>query len=492
MALFSAKLTRVFFAVSISAIILSTEISVCSAQTADLGFLDDVVGLVREQKASLTEQLQQGLGAVGEMSAEQMGVLGGVVSAGVFEYQGGEDEELLDPAALQRVAGVAALAYRALAAGLPGGAVEEIAQAALGYELDDEIFQAAVRVLDRLDRAGVPAAVVRSWLGYVLAEGWSAALLEAAGDGIARAVELGLEPEQMALALSVAAAQDADREPGEIVQGELDFLLGEVDAAERQRRERIYRALRAATAGGVPWRVAYGLYEHALLEGWSAELTEGILQGVRQGVAAGLPGEQLALALVVRAEQDGERVPVEQMVREEIAFVRQALGIAAQEPEPPFPPVPPDIESPPETAPPAAGSRAVSWKNVKQSVDSFLGVPYLWGGETRQGTDCSGFTQTVFSEQGVRIPRVSRDQHEHLKQTDALVGGPADQEELRRGDLVFFNKNGRGRITHVGMFVGDGKFAHASCSKGVVVSGFEKRYYQRLFVDGGRVCAIED
>ena len=98
----------------------------------------------------------------------------------------------------------------------------------------------------------------------------------------------------------------------------------------------------------------------------------------------------------------------------------------------------------------------------------------------------------MYGEQGVRIPRVSRDQHKHLKQAGALVGGAAEQEGLRRGDLVFFNKNGQGRITHVGMFVGEGKFAHACCSKGVVISDLAKRYYQRLFVDSGSVCAVAE
>jgi cell wall-associated NlpC family hydrolase len=167
------------------------------------------------------------------------------------------------------------------------------------------------------------------------------------------------------------------------------------------------------------------------------------------------------------------------MVREEIAFVRQSLGIP--EPEP---------ETPPETALSAPAVRTVSWKDLQRSIDSFLGVPYLWGGETRQGTDCSGFTQTVYGEQGVRIPRLSRDQYGYLKNIGSLVGGPRRQEALERGDLVFFNKNGRGRITHVGVYMGIGKFAHASCSRGVVISSLEKRYYKRLFVDGGGVCAL--
>ena len=451
---------------------------------ASLDFLDGVVGLSSAERVQLEQQVRRELAGVLPLSLNpaQTQAAAGVVSAGIFEHQSEGTSDEVGPEALARIAGVAALACRALALGLPEDRVEEIAQAALGADLDDDLFQAAVRVLDRLDRAGIPPDVARSWLGYVLAEEWPASLLTAAGDGLVRAMQLGLDPEQMALALSVTAAQaPAGQTPAQTVDESLQFLRQTADPAEQQRREAIYRALRAATAAGAPWKVAYGLYEHALLEGWSAPVAKGVMEGVQKGVAAGLPGEQLALALVVRVEQDGDRVAVAQMVREEVEFVRQSMNIPERKPAPAPPP-----------RVPVAAAKTVRWKDVQRSVKSFLGVPYVWGGETRQGTDCSGFTQTVYSEQGVRVPRVSRDQHQHLRKAGTLVGGSRKQSQLGRGDLVFFNKNGRGRITHVGVYMGDGTFAHASCSKGVVISRFTKAYYQRLFADGGRVCAVAD
>ena len=481
----TTKLTRLFFA------ILLLSLSASAVGAAGFGFLDDLVGLLSEQRDQLATRIQQNLGAVAEkaLSAEQARALNGIVSAGIFEFQEESEGDDLTLSALTRIGQVAALSYRALAAGLHPTKVEEIAQAALGFDLTDDIFQAAVRTLDRLDGIGMSAADSRSWLGYILDagadEGWSAAMIDAAGEGIIRAVQLGEDPAQMALALSVTAAQaEEDQTPAQIVQSSLDFLTDSADAAELQRREAIYASMRAAVDAGVPWNVAYGLYEHALLEGWSATRTEGVLKGVQQGVEKGLPGEQLALALVVRLEQDGDPVAIDRMIREETDFIRQSLKI-------PEPPVKKPKPSPPPSTP-VASAKTADWQSIRRSIDSFLGVPYLWGGETRQGADCSGFTQTVYGEQGVRIPRVSRDQHKHLKKSRALVGGPGGQKKLTRGDLVFFNKNGKGRITHVGMYVGDGKFAHSCCSKGVVISNFQKRYYQRLFVDGGRVCLVED
>ncbi|NKB67901.1 MAG: hypothetical protein GKR89_12640 [Candidatus Latescibacteria bacterium] len=491
-----------------------------------LDFLDGIAGLADPARSRLEDSVRQVWAAAEStvLTGADLELLQGVISAGIFEFQdvdGGPDA-----AALDRIARVAVRAARALEAGLSPPAIEELAQAALGADLSDERFQAAAGVWHRLDRGGVPPGVVRSWLGYALDEGWSAELLVAAGQGVEQAIGAGLDPEQMALALSVAAAQaPPDRSPQAIVQDELDFLQDQTDSAERTRRRSIYQAMRDAIAAGLPRRVAYGLYEHALLEEWPAALAGAVLQGVQQGVEQGLPAENLALALVVRLEQEGRNVPVGRLVDEEIAFVQQKLNLPVPAPVPDSadssPPVSSPVEPasisgtpdsssalqpvlpPPETsaasvppvvAPPAPVAAAtadeISWTRLRQSVDSFLGVPYLWGGETRQGTDCSGFTQTVYSEQGVQIPRVSRDQYGFLARRQALTGDRDGTQALRAGDLVFFNKNGRGRITHVGLYMGADKFAHASSSKGVVISDLTVRYYRRLFADGGSVCRV--
>ncbi len=90
-------------------------------------------------------------------------------------------------------------------------------------------------------------------------------------------------------------------------------------------------------------------------------------------------------------------------------------------------------------------------------VRTLLGVPYLWGGRTPAAFDCSGFTQQVLAEQGVRLPR---DAHHQYRATHALARGDSDQP----GDLVFFGRPGE-RIGHVGLGLGGGWFAHC---RGVV------------------------
>ncbi|OGR49897.1 MAG: hypothetical protein A2X40_06085 [Elusimicrobia bacterium GWC2_65_9] len=120
------------------------------------------------------------------------------------------------------------------------------------------------------------------------------------------------------------------------------------------------------------------------------------------------------------------------------------------------------------------------WPGIETSARSYLGTPYVWGGTTHKGIDCSAFTQNSYGENKVRIPRVSRDQ---WKAGDK-VGGPA----LRDGDLLFFNTMGVG-VSHVGMVVDakTNKFMHASSSKGVTYADLDKNYYKQRYLGARRV-----
>jgi cell wall-associated NlpC family hydrolase len=122
---------------------------------------------------------------------------------------------------------------------------------------------------------------------------------------------------------------------------------------------------------------------------------------------------------------------------------------------------------------------ALSFEAFRRSVESFLGTPYVWGGETRQGADCSGFTQLVMKENGYHIPRVSRDQ--------AKTGKKVAEDELKLGDLVFFDTKGEGRVTHVGLYLGGNLMVHASSSKGVIIVLFSNRYFQSRYTGARRV-----
>lgn len=102
----------------------------------------------------------------------------------------------------------------------------------------------------------------------------------------------------------------------------------------------------------------------------------------------------------------------------------------------------------------------------------WAGTPYRIGGTSERGMDCSGFVKTVFRDTfDLELPRSTQDQvHE---------GRPIERQELQAGDLVFFRPPGR--YNHVGIYVGDGYFLHASTSQGVIISSLDNSYWQRYY-----------
>lgn len=113
-------------------------------------------------------------------------------------------------------------------------------------------------------------------------------------------------------------------------------------------------------------------------------------------------------------------------------------------------------------------------------VSSWLGVPYRYGGFSRAGADCSGFVWTVFrSAYNLDLPRTTEEQAWHTRKLR--------RRRLRVGDLVFFRTQSRWKISHVGIYLGNDKFIHASTSRGVIVSDLDEPYYARTFVYGGRI-----
>ncbi len=118
-------------------------------------------------------------------------------------------------------------------------------------------------------------------------------------------------------------------------------------------------------------------------------------------------------------------------------------------------------------------------KTLLESVDEWYGVRYRSGGNTKTGVDCSGFTVAVYAAAyGLAIPRVSRDQYKTSRKISTT--------ELQEGDLVFFNTNGRG-VSHVGVYLGNNKFIHASVSRGVMVNDLFEPYYLKRYIGAGRM-----
>ena len=121
----------------------------------------------------------------------------------------------------------------------------------------------------------------------------------------------------------------------------------------------------------------------------------------------------------------------------------------------------------------------LSRDRVLLSIVSHLGVPYLYGGTGKRGMDCSAFTSRVYENAtGSPLPRSTAEQYGR--------GEDVDREDLRFGDLVFFNTTGR-TPSHVGIYIEDDLFAHASVSYGVTISSLESSYYNKRFVGARRI-----
>lgn len=108
----------------------------------------------------------------------------------------------------------------------------------------------------------------------------------------------------------------------------------------------------------------------------------------------------------------------------------------------------------------------------------FVGVPYRWGGVDPNGWDCSGYVQEIFRLGGHQVPRLA----------DAQFEACVRVETPEVGDLVFFNTDGSG-VSHVGIYTGDGKFLHASSSRGVVEDRLEDSYFASRYLGAGRLPA---
>ncbi|MFP3867666.1 MAG: C40 family peptidase [Desulfobacteraceae bacterium] len=134
---------------------------------------------------------------------------------------------------------------------------------------------------------------------------------------------------------------------------------------------------------------------------------------------------------------------------------------------------------------------------INQAIRSYLGAPYRYGGSSPSGVDCSGLVMGVYQQAGIRVPRTAEDQYKGGKEVDT--------DDLKYGDVVFFNKycqqqpsyfsasivtdlfsRKKSRPCHSGIYIGDGRFVHASSSRGVCISNLKHDTWRRSFIGARR------
>lgn len=262
---------------------------------------------------------------------------------------------------------------------------------------------------------------------------------------------------------------------------------------------------RQMSEGGLPPDIAADVVYNAMEDSWDDatfnQIKWGLVDGVRSGFSAldfatyvlGTLKERKetrAGVLLGRAKEHfraaAKAGTKPQLPRYEGSFSRQPAQ-RARTPfkEQPAARKPGHEESEPKAvekrAPAAPPPLARIWPGLDRSSRSYLGTPYVWGGDSKRGIDCSGLTRNTYAENEISIPRVSARQWK--------AGQPVKDQALREGDLLFFDTKGSG-VSHVGMVM-DRKgpqFIHASSVHGVIIVDMGRnKYFQARYLGARRI-----
>lgn len=125
-----------------------------------------------------------------------------------------------------------------------------------------------------------------------------------------------------------------------------------------------------------------------------------------------------------------------------------------------------------------ASTSTTKAQEVIVAAEKYLGTPYRYGGTTFSGIDCSALIQNAFRAEGISVPRTSRAQYN--------IGRFVPASQLKPGDLVFFSFVSNHQVSHVGIYIGDGKFINATSHKGVTITKFSS-YWWNAYVGAKRV-----
>ncbi len=250
-----------------------------------------------------------------------------------------------------------------------------------------------------------------------------------------------------------------------------DFLnrietVNSVSSQDSQVLGEIQRFKHVVTVRGVQLRTAHVRQEQVVAERAAArrEVESGLAE--RQRLLGSIKGEIAKLQAEEARRQEQLRIQVEARLRAQLAAQHQAV-VEAQ-------------------ATDVVGASAVSAEGISVAPPSryggvvgiamqYLGVPYVWGGASPSGFDCSGFSMFVYAQVGISLP--------HLAAAQFNYGTPVSRDQLEPGDLVFFDGLG-----HMGIYIGGGQFIHAPHTGDVVkISSMDDAWYAGTYVGARRL-----
>lgn len=413
-----------------------------------------------------------------EIDAELARIIQGVVKKTDF-----------DNISEEKTAEIISLVNESYKRGAPLEQLDQLFDVAYERTVSVENMAAAAKALKELSHSDVPAEIAEEFVYHSLEEAWDPAALPVLTRGLIYGVDRGLTPQRIGLILMLDVQQGAlaKKSADQVVLDTIKLVRekepknwkpmkqSERELAEKQEQKRKLDALqREAEEKKLRKEAEKKKADEELQRMRSSEQSasrraeqerlakqmDAMLRASQEEVRKYQQQQKELSAGLARhhAEMEQEKLQKDQ-VREEqrrkqLAEMKQSIASTGR-------------------------SERLDIVKLYAAVDRHIGIPYRYGGDSEAGIDCSAFTRRVYRVNNIELPRTSNEQ--------AHIGLGVNESIMQAGDLVFFDTSIMGRISHVGVYLGSGVFAHASSSKGVTKSNIREKYYTKRFVKANRI-----
>ena len=388
----------------------------------------------------------------------------------------------------EKAYGIIKLVYGAYKKGAPLEYLDQIFDVAYTKDVSVEQLFAAANALRELHDSEVPQDIYEEFVYHSMEEKWEPSALPVLTKGLIYGVDRGLTPQRVALAIIVDVDQDGLKKKGasslvsEAIKSVRDIEPGkwrEAGNAEKNMMKRMEEGKdleRLKQEAEAVKRLQERLEQQRAETGAKAGIEKDRRQKAEQERIAGeLEDARRRNAEMTRRYQEGQKELLRKSEKDaqELEIERQRKRAEREERRKR------EFDVLERQAVEHGRHGAMDTGRFYSAVDSSIGIPYRFGGDSDSGIDCSAFTRRVYRSVGLELPRTANQQ--------ARMGSAVAGERLEAGDLVFFDTSIMGAISHVGVYLDNGTFAHASKSRGVTKSSLRERYYYKRYVKANRI-----
>lgn len=389
----------------------------------------------------------------------------------------------------EKTAEIIGLVHGAFMKGAPLDFLDEIFDVAYVNTITIEQLAAAAKALKEFHDSDVPQDIYEEFVYHSIEDGWNPATVPVYTRGLIYGVDRGLSPDKVALILmlDVKNPEYANKPPEQVVMDSIKLVREkepnnwkpmsqvEKDFAQKKDKQRTLEQRKRELDNNIDQKERAFVQAQSELkelreypDGKGADVDMDKLNRDLERLLKNLQGEITKYqnqrgSIVAELEATKRVVDQQQAAKEKERRSKRERELSKKQSH--------------ITA--AGKSGRLNTDKLNGAVNRLIGTPYRFGGDSERGIDCSAFTRRVYRSQNVELPRNSREQ--------ARVCSSVAYSSVRTGDLIFFDTSINGNISHVGVYLGGGTFAHASSSKGVTKSSLKEKYYVKRFVKGGRV-----